>query len=229
MNIFAIGDLHLSGSVNKPMHVFGPAWEQHDVRIAAAWRDTVRESDIVLLPGDFSWAMRGEEVRADLEYLHALPGKKVMIRGNHDYWWNSPSKVRAMLPPSVYIVQNDCVTIEGVHIGGTRGWTCPGSAGFTENDEKLYNREVGRLSLSLKAMPTCGLRIVMLHYPPFNEKRENSGFSERVEAEKIDIVVYGHLHGRSCRGAFEGMRNGTEYFLTSADYLHFCPKLIREV
>ena len=228
MSIYAIGDLHLSNSVNKPMHVFGVAWEQHDQRIANAWRDTVKETDIVLLPGDFSWAMHVDDVRADFAYLHELPGKKIMIRGNHDYWWNSATKIRALLPPSVSIIQNDSLSVGDIHIGGTRGWACPGSSGFTSADEKLYLRECARLDLSINKLPADGLRIILLHYPPFNEKWESSAFSERIKAAKINIVVYGHLHGRSCRGAFEGVRDGTAYHLVSADHVGFCPKRIHE-
>lgn len=233
MKVFAIGDLHLSGAVDKPMDIFGPAWEQHARRIEYAWRDLVSEEDIVLLPGDFSWAMHLEEAQVDFAFLHALPGAKVMIRGNHDYWWNSVSKVRAVLPPSIRVVQNDSISFGGVHIAGTRGWTCPGSAGFEQDDQKIYDREVGRLAMSLAKLsaavgPAGGRRIAMLHYPPFNESRAPSGFTEKLEAAGVETLLYGHLHGKSCRGAFEGERNGISYHLVSADHIGFAPKLILE-
>lgn len=226
MKVFAIGDLHLSGAVNKPMDLFGKNWEHHDARIAVAWRERVGEDDLVLLPGDFSWAMKKEEAAVDFAWLAALPGKKVMIRGNHDYWWNSLAQVRAMLPPNTYVIQNDCCSFGDVHVAGTRGWACPGSAGFTQEDEKLYLREVNRLRLSLERLPRDGFRIVMLHYPPLNEKREESGFTEQLRDAKVDFVVYGHLHGRSCRYAFEGRRDDVEYRLVSADHLGFSPLAI---
>lgn len=228
MKVFAIGDLHLSGAVDKPMDIFGPAWEQHARRIEYAWRDLVSEEDLVLLPGDFSWAMRLDEAQVDFAFLHALPGAKVMIRGNHDYWWNSVSKVRALLPSSIYVIQNDSISFGDVHVAGTRGWICPGSAGFEQDDQKIYDREVGRLAMSLARLPASGRRIAMLHYPPFNESRAPSGFTEKLEAAGVEALLYGHLHGKSCRNAFEGERNGVRYHLVSADHIGFAPKLILE-
>lgn len=229
MNIYAIGDLHLSHNVNKPMNIFGPAWERHEERIACEWRALVRDDDIVLIPGDFSWAMRLEEAKLDIDYLHNLPGTKILIRGNHDYWWSSLTKVREALPPNVYAIQNDYISINGVNIGGTRGWTCPGGTGYTAQDEKLYKREVQRLELSLKTMPKGGTRIAMIHYPPFNENLENSGFTELMEKYEIETVVYGHLHGKSCSFSFKGVRNSVNYVLVSADYIDFRPKHISSV
>lgn len=229
MKVFAIGDLHLSGGTDKPMDVFGPAWQNHGERIADAWVDSVSQEDIVLLPGDFSWAMHLNQVRADMEWLAVLPGTKLMIRGNHDYWWNSVTQVRAALPPSTFVLQNDCFSFGDLHVAGTRGWICPGSAVFSGDDQKIYDREVLRLGLSLSALPSGGRRIAMLHYPPFNENRAPSGFSEQLERAGVELVVYGHLHGRSCRGGFEGVRNGVEYRLVSADHIEFKPKLILEL
>lgn len=229
MKVFAIGDLHLSGAVDKPMDIFGSAWEHHARRIAHAWRAVVSPEDLVLIPGDFSWAMQLQQARVDLEYLEALPGVKVMIRGNHDYWWNSVSKVRAALPPSVRVIQNDCFSMGELHIAGTRGWVCPGSAGFAPEDQKIYDREVGRLALSLQRLPVGGRRIAMLHYPPLNEARAPSGFTALLEQYGVEIVLYGHLHGKSCRGGFEGTREGITYHLVSADHIGFAPKLILEL
>lgn len=150
MKLFAIGDLHLSHSSNKPMSVFGPNWDNHAERIAAAWRERVSDEDAVLIPGDISWAMQLDEARPDIEYIAALPGKKVIMRGNHDYWWGSISKVRDMLPCCMYALQNDTVELGSVTIAGSRGWICPGSSGFDpETDKKIYDREVIRLQLSL--------------------------------------------------------------------------------
>lgn len=229
MKVFAIGDLHLSGGTDKPMDVFGPAWQNHGERIASAWANSVSQEDIVLLPGDFSWAMHLNQVQADMEWLAALPGTKLMIRGNHDYWWNSVTRVRAALPPSMFVLQNDYFTFRDLHVAGTRGWICPGSAVFSGDDQKIYDREVLRLGLSLSALPSGGRRIAMLHYPPFNEKRAPSGFTEQLELAGVELVVYGHLHGRSCKGGFEGVLNGVEYKLVSADHIEFKPKLILEL
>ncbi len=229
MKVFAIGDLHLSGGTDKPMDVFGPVWQNHAERIANAWMDIVSQEDLVLLPGDFSWAMHLSQVRGDMEWLAALPGTKLMIRGNHDYWWNSVTQVRSALPSSTFVLQNDCFSFQGLHIAGTRGWVCPGSAVFSEDDQKIYDRELLRLGLSLSSLPQKGHRIAMLHYPPFNENRSPSGFSEQLECAGIDLVVYGHLHGKSCRGGFEGIRNGVEYRLVSADHIGFKPKCVLEI
>ncbi len=229
MRIFALGDPHLSLSTDKPMDIFGPNWDDHAARLQAAWRAAVRPEDAVLLPGDISWAMSLDEAKADLEFLAALPGTKVLLRGNHDYWWNSISKVRAALPDGMHAVQNDSLVLGGVAVLGTRGWVCPGSALFDPAaDQKLYERELIRLELSLKSAPAGLPKLCMLHYPPFNERRQQSGFTELLEAYGVERAVYGHLHGKACRNAFEGLRNGVEYTLCSADHLEFTPKLILE-
>lgn len=228
MKVFAIGDLHLSGAVDKPMDIFGPAWENHAQRIAENWRSLVGNDDLVLLPGDFSWAMHLKDAFIDMAFVAELPGTKVMIRGNHDYWWNSVTQVRAALPKGMHVLQNDCFSFGGLHIAGTRGWTCPGSVNFLPEDQKIYDREVMRLGMSLSGLPKDGLRIAMLHYPPFNENRAPSGFSQAFERANISFAIYGHLHGRSCRSGFEGIRNGVNYMLVSADHIGFTPKLLLE-
>lgn len=229
MKIFALGDLHLSQSTDKPMDVFGAAWDNHLERIRDAWQGSVGAGDVVLVPGDISWAMRLEEAAADLDVLGALNGCKLILRGNHDYWWSSIGKVRAALPRSVHALQNDAFSVGGVCFAGTRGWVCPGSAGFSEQeDRRIYDRELLRLELSLK-QTDGGVIIGMLHYPPFNEHRAQSGFTELFERYKVSRVVYGHLHDKACKNAFEGERGGIEYTLCSADHLQFAPKLIMEV
>ena len=230
MKIFAIGDLHLSLDSDKPMDVFGPKWDHHAERIAEWWKEAVSAEDLVLVPGDISWAMHLKNAAADLKYLGDLPGRKVILRGNHDYWWDSLSKVRNALPSSICALQNDALEIGGVAIAGSRGWTCPGSLNFNpEQDLRIYDRELIRLELSLKKAAGKGTLICMLHYPPFNESRAPSGFTELLERYGASIAVYGHLHGKSCKSAFEGAKNGVQYVLCSADYLEFRPKLIMEV
>ena len=229
MGIFALGDLHLSHASSKPMDVFGPNWAGHEQRIQAAWTAMVTPQDIVLVPGDISWAMHMAEAAPDLAFIASLPGRKVLLRGNHDYWWSSLSKVRSLLQPDMFALQNDCICLDGWAIVGTRGWVCPGSALFDPSrDQKLYDRECIRLELSLQGAPPNVPKICMLHYPPFNEKRQPSGFTELLEAHGVRYVVYGHLHGRSCKNAFEGERNGIQYHLCSADHLGFAPKRILE-
>ena len=230
MKIFALADLHLSGSVDKPMDVFGPAWDNHAGRISEAWCDAVGEEDLVLIPGDISWAMRLSEAEGDLKLVGALPGKKLILRGNHDYWWNSLSKVRSILPEGMFALQNDAFTFGDVTIAGSRGWTCPGSVGFSEEDDRsIYERELIRMGMSLSRAAKDKPLICMMHYPPFNERRRPSGFTELFEQYGAKHVVYGHLHDKACKGAFEGERNGITYTLCSADHLGFAPKLIMEV
>ena len=227
MRVFALADLHLSGSVNKPMDVFGPTWDNHLARIREAWLETVGEEDLVLIPGDVSWAMHLAEAKTDLYTIASFPGKKLILRDNHDYWWNSLAKVRGALPEGMYALQNDAFIFGDVAIAGSRGWTCPGSVGFDEAaDRPIYDREVIRMGLSLSCAPKDKLLLCMMHYPPFNERRQPSGFTELFEQHGAKHVVYGHLHGKACRNAFEGERNGIQYTLCSADHLEFKPKLI---
>ena len=231
--VFAIGDLHLSLSVeNKAMDVFGPGWANHVARLREGWQDTVNEEDLVLLPGDISWGLRPEEAEADLAFIHGLKGTKVLLRGNHDYWWTGLSKVQRLLPPSLRAVQNNALLWGDAVIGGTRGWNTPLSADFSESrDRKIFEREKLRQRLSLGAMDgrEGRLRLFMLHYPPFNEKGEPTDFARGLADHGVDHCVYGHLHGRSCLGGFEGAYEGTAYHLVSADHLQFVPRQIAEL
>lgn len=226
MRVFAIADVHLSFDTQKPMDVFGGAWTDHPQRLKAAWTECVRDEDIVLVAGDISWAMQLSHAARDLEFLSALPGTKLILRGNHDYWWSSVSKVRAALPPAVRAIQNDAVTIGDISFGGTRGWNLPGAAGFTAEDEKIYRRELGRLELSLNAMDKDKRRIAMLHYPPFDQRRGGSEMSELLEASGVSDCVYGHLHGAAHKGAFCGIHGGVKYHFVAGDYLAFQPERI---
>ncbi len=230
MRIFALGDLHLGINADKPMDVFGAKWDNHFERIADAWQESVGAEDLVLVPGDISWAMRLEDAAADIEAVAALNGQKLIMRGNHDYWWSSLSRLRAMLPRSVAALQNDAYVLSDVAVCGSRGWTSPGNNGFDADDRRIYERELLRLEMSLKCAPQDGRRIIgMLHYPPLNERHAGTGFSELFERYGARSVVYGHLHGKACNGAFNGDRNGIEYTLCSADHLDFTPKLIMEI
>ena len=227
MRVFAIADPHLSSADPKPMTIFGDGWAGHPERFFAGWRETVAEGDLVLVPGDVSWAMTLEGALPDLKDLAALPGQKVLLRGNHDYWWSSVSKLRAALPAGMFAVQNDALRFDSVVVAGTRGWVTPGSSDFSAEDEKIYGRELGRLNLSLAAAAKLrrpGDRlIVMLHYPPTNAKLEPSGFTERLAGAGADAVVFGHLHGERRAAQLIG---ATPAYLVAADALSFVPKLI---
>ena len=221
MKIFAIGDLHLSVNNPKPMDIFGPQWEGYVDKIFDDWRDKVGEDDIVLLPGDFSWAMRLEDAVADFELLSSLPGKKIIIKGNHDYWWSSISAVRKILPQNFYAVQNDAFVFGDYIICGTRGWIVPeNNMPLKPEDEKIFKREVIRLDLTLqsaKKLQTNGQKIVcMMHYPPCNFYRSESEFTRLMEQYGVSAVVFGHLHGyKNAKTHF--VLNGIDYYLTSCD------------
>lgn len=151
MKVFAISDLHLSINNPKPMNIFGPAWDNYVENIISQWKEKVSEEDIVLMAGDFSWAMQLNDTKKDFELLENLPGKKIIIRGNHDYWWKSISAVRAFLPNGFYAIQNDAIKFGNLIICGTRGWTVPERPEKqTPEDEKIFKREVIRLALTLK-------------------------------------------------------------------------------
>ena len=233
MSIYAISDLHLSGAKDKPMDMFGDEWSNHSQKIQDNWIKKIKDNDTVLICGDTSWAMKTEDARVDLDMIGKLPGRKIFIKGNHDYWWSSLKKVRAMLPPKMQAVQNDALRFEGITVCGSRAWICPGSQSFSQEDEKIYNREVLRFRLSLiqaRQMRQPGdLLIAMTHFPPFNEKREASGFTLEAEKYEVDMVLYGHLHAGSCRLAYEGERDRVSYRLVSCDHLNFKPCFIAQI
>ena len=226
MQIYAIADLHLSLTAEKPMDVFGEAWRGHTEKLERNWRETVSSEDLVLIPGDISWAMQLQAALPDLSFIGDLPGKKVLLKGNHDYWWSAIGRVRATLPAGMRALQNDSIVEAGIGICGSRGWLCPGSSNFSQDDEKIYLRELDRLTLSLQSLPQVETKIAMLHFPPFSDKDRASGFTERLEAAGVKIAVYGHLHGEANRYAFEGEKNGVYYHCVAADKLDFTPKRI---
>lgn len=221
MKVFAISDLHLSVNNPKPMDIFGPVWEGYLDKIFADWKEKVSDEDLVLLCGDFSWAMALEDARADFEMLKDLPGKKIIIRGNHDYWWKSISAVRKILPSGFYAIQNDALKCGNFVICGTRGWSTPEkNCPLSAEDQKIYNREVLRLQLTLAAASKIKLDedklICMMHYPPLNFSKEENEMSELFKKFGVDAVVYGHLHGqRKMELKFE--KDDISYFLTSCD------------
>lgn len=225
MNVYAISDLHLSFTSQKPMDVFGGNWEGHFEKIKSDWLEKVKQEDIVLVSGDISWAMKLDDALVDLRALAVLPGKKVFIKGNHDYWWNGISKLRDKKPDdSFYFLQTDCVRIGEYLIVGSRGWTCPGSAEYTGQDEKLYFREGERFRLAFaqaeKLQREGDKKIALIHYPPFNLKGEDTLFTQTFEQNGVEKVVFGHIHGASYF-PLRTQRNGIEYHLASCDKIGF--------
>lgn len=229
MKVFAISDLHLSFSGAKPMDIFGSSWENYLTEIESEIEQKVNNDDLVLLCGDLSWGLKLEDALPDILYISKLRGKKILIKGNHDYWWQSIGKVREALPENVYAIQNDVLRFENILLCGTRGWICPEGDNLADEDKKIYLREAERLKLSLKNMEKVRKPddkvICMMHYPPFNVKRQPSLFSEIITEHKIDAVVYGHLHGKDCRADLKVSLNGVDYYLTSCDLVK--NKLVR--
>lgn len=220
MKIFAISDLHIATTANKPMDIFGSKWVGYLDKIKEDWQNKVAKEDIVLISGDLSWAMKLEDAMVDLGFLSSLNGKKVIIRGNHDYWWSGIGKIRKALPNGVFALQNDSVKFGNYIICGSRGWTLEDNS---EQDKKLVAREVERFRLTLKdaiKQKEQGDKIIcMIHYPPFNNARENSPFTDLFEEYGVDCVVYGHLHGKDCKAELEYIKNGIKYHLTSCDLI----------
>lgn len=223
MKIFAISDLHLDINNTKPMDIFGPVWHDYLDKIKTNWLKKVTDEDIVILAGDFSWAMKLEEVEPDFKLLNELPGYKILIRGNHDYWWSSLAKVRAILPKKTYALQNDAVKIGDYIFCGNRGWNFP--EGKYDNDEskKIYARELIRTEMSLiaaKKLQTDNEKIIFVtHYPPFNNRAESTDMTELIETFNVDYIVYGHLHGKFNPIMKYIERKDIKYFLTSCDSL----------
>jgi predicted phosphohydrolase len=230
MKIWGISDLHLSFASDKPMDIFGDHWHNHAEKMAYYWDALVDDNDLVLCPGDLSWAMKLAEAKEDLAWIGARPGLKLLVKGNHDLWWSAIGKVRAAIPGSCIALQNDAYDAKEFVIAGSRCWAAPGSQDYTEHDEKIYLRELERLRMSLdKATIMANGRkiIAAIHYPPFTMKRENTKFADLLEKYQVRICVYGHLHGdKSFKYAFEGERNGILYLLLSCDYLKFKPRQI---
>lgn len=226
MKIFAIGDLHLPGGDKKPMDIFGSHWERHFERISDDWCRRVEKEDIVLIPGDISWAMQLDAAMNDLERIAALPGRVLILRGNHDYWWSSLTQLRQRLPQNMYALQNDAYDAEEYVICGTRGWTIPPASKADAQDVKIYRREVLRLGLSLDnaARIAKGRPIIaMLHFPPLvpDCMQTGSEFTRLLSEYRVTNCVYGHLHGQSIRWGFCGKYRGVQYNLVSCDALGF--------
>ena len=225
MTFFAISDLHLPAH-EKPMDVFGAHWENHFQRIREDWTARVREEDVVLLPGDLTWAMRLEDAQEDLEKIQALPGTKLLLRGNHDYWWSTASKFYKFCIENgfsnQYILNNNHYTYGDWAICGTRGWFFEEDAAEGSHNDKIFKRELIRLETSLKAAGEKE-KICFLHYPPRYRGYECPEILALLKQYGVSVCCYGHLHSDSHKLAIEGVYDGVDFRLCSADFLRFQP------
>ena len=248
MTLWALADLHLAfGVPAKTMDAFGEPWIGYTDKIKKNWLERISPQDLVLIAGDISWGMKLEEAKPDLEWIHQLPGTKVLLRGNHDYWWSSLKQIEKILPPSLHLIQNNAFCWEDIVIGGARLWDTPEyrfqpyieytpnpkAKKMEEEDrsheaEKIFERELGRLELSLREMAKKGSHfIVMTHYPPIGAELTSSRASRLLEDYGVKVCVFGHLHNVKKNIPMFGEKGGVKYYLTSADYLDFTPMQIR--
>ncbi len=230
MRIFTIADLHLPLGVNKPMDIFG-GWDDYVNRLHDNWQKIVSPQDIVVVPGDISWALKLEQTFKDFEFINALNGTKVFIKGNHDLWWSTRSKVEKFWSDNgfdtLHLVQNDCYRIGESAVCGTRGWINDDSE---PADAKVIAREAIRLDMSIGSAVSQGLRpIVFLHYPPLYANNCNLDILEVLHKYNISHCFYGHLHGNTHAFAINGTRDGITYQLISADFLQFAPMDITKI
>lgn len=225
MSLFAIADTHLSLGTNKPMDSF-PGWNDYVARLGNDWNSIVKEEDTVVIAGDISWAMNFDELYEDFSFLNDLNGKKIIVKGNHDYWWNTLSKMNKFIAEnnfdSINILQNNSYDVEGISVCGSRGWMFESSE---EHDEKILSREVGRIKMSLDSAVNEN-RILFLHYPPITTNSSCNEILDTLKEYGIKKCFYGHLHGMATKYAFEGEYDGIDFKLISADRLSFVPKLI---
>ena len=230
MAVYAMSDLHLAlSNPEKTMEVFGSGWDNYMERIKEGFSE-VKPEDTVLMPGDLSWAMYLEDAEADLRYIEALPGRKLICRGNHDYWWTTAAKMRRAFEQmgvgSIEIVRNNAIEADGFLISGTRGWKLPTDDGVSEEDRRIIDRELIRIDLCVKALqsadPEHKLKwVMMLHYPPLTKTNQTTVFSEVLEKSGVNMVVYGHLHGRAHSKIYEGNKGGVEYRCVASDALKY--------
>lgn len=227
MKIFAIGDLHFDPIGNKSMDKFG--WKNHQEKIIENWKKEINETDIVLIPGDFSWAMKLSEVKLDLDIIEELPGIKIISRGNHDYWWESLSKMNKLGYKTIHFLQNNSYSFNGISLCGVRGWINRSYPYFTEEDEKYLNRETERMKISLNSIKNKeDFIIAMVHYPPYDNDGELNDYGKLLKEYEVDLCIYAHLHGPSHKFIKEGNVGGVEMICVASDYIDFVPKLLKE-
>ena len=224
MALFAISDLHLSRAKQKTMDRFGAEWVGHVAKISEAWKRSVGEKDSVLLPGDLSWALKWDEFIPDLDFLAGLPGQKIISRGNHDYYWQSKTKMDRELPQGIIALERSFASCEGYNVVAVKGWLTPGCPEYVcSSDEKYFLRERGRLEQTLAEASKEDLPIIVLmHFPAFAPAGD-IGFSDILEQYQVKLCLYGHLHGVRSETHPSGIIRGVRYQLVAADYLHFSP------
>lgn len=234
MKVYAISDLHLSFNTDKPMDVFGERWENYESKIKENVDELLNDDDVLIIAGDLSWAMQIADADADLKFIGSLKGTKIIVRGNHDYWWKSISSVREKVEGmQTFALQNDAVKIGKFIFAGTRGWVIPEPGkGLSDEDKKIYNRELIRLEMALqnadKLKEEGDEIIAVLHFPPFNSAIEDNEFTALLEKYGVKKCVYGHLHGKIKYSSSVQNKNGIEYYLSSCDKIYFDPILIAE-
>ncbi len=227
MKIFAIADLHFDSKKEKPMNIFGDNWIDHENKIMDYWKETVGKDDLVLIPGDISWAVKLNDAMDDLMKIDALPGKKIIGKGNHDYWWSTSNKLDNLELKTIKFLKNNSYTYNGAIICGTRGWDTMEDHSQLDN-EKIYLREMNRLKISLEESKKSNKEIIaMLHYPPFNSEGTPNEFFQILKNYNIGICIYGHLHGEEGHKiAREGIIENITVHCVSSDYMDFKLKRI---
>lgn len=223
--LYAIGDLHLSFEADKPMDIFGDIWENHTEKLTKGFSKLTAD-DLCVICGDLTWGMSMESCLEDFRFINALPGKKIILKGNHDFWWTTASKAKRFFEQngldSIEVLNNNCFFYEDTAICGTRGWLCP-TENQTEHDKKILNRETIRLEASLRAAGDAKRKICFLHYPPIFGKYACRDMIEVMKAYGVSECYYGHIHGKGQAFAYEGEASGINYSLVSADRIGFEP------
>ncbi len=233
MAIFAISDLHLSFSGNKPMDVFGSRWVNYEERMRENWNKIVTNDDLVVIPGDISWAMYLQETEADFAYIHSLNGQKLLLRGNHDYWWTTLNKMEEFIKEkgfsTIHFLKNTGFLWEETAICGTRGWNIAHS-GSSAEDKKIYERERQRMLLSLEDARRLPAKEIFaaFHFPPVENSGISSGFLDILQNYGVKKCIFGHLHADAHRTAPQGEYDGIRLQLVACDYLNFSPICIKK-
>ena len=229
MALYAISDLHLPIGVDKPMDIFGSKWDNYVSRLKENWERIVTDKDTVVINGDISWAMYLDEAIPDFSFIDSLPGKKIISKGNHDYWWTTMSKLKKFALENEFttidFMQNNTFIYNNTAICGTRGWSYLGNGDASEDDKKIYERELGRLELSINDAKRYNPEniIVFFHYPPINIDLKETGFTRIMKGHNIERCIYGHLHNALRQNIVEGEHDGIKYMLVSCDYRGFTP------
>ena len=230
MALYAMGDFHLSFTVNKPMDVFGSEWKNHVRKIEKYWKKYVKETDTAVITGDHSWGRNLDECREDLKFIEDLPGCKILLRGNHDMFWDAKKtdRLNSLYEGKLSFLQNNFYTYEDYALVGTKGYCYEGKDSY-EHFEKIRDRELVRLRTSFEAARSAGYRkyIMFLHYPPTSIGETESGFTKMAQEYGAEQVVYSHCHGKArYDDSFHGEVDGIIYHLVSSDYLRFKPERI---